>query len=288
VRAAQHSSRNRKRIAASLGWISDCANTVVIFTLSCEPMENPTDHRPKRSFPLWMCVGCAFLILVIGGLSFLFGLRKSTTGNATNPSLATPEPAPGTNVIRLIDLTNHYSCSLTNAVNMGRLKVHPNNLEEFPEGEGEFGGVLFAVHGMIQLGGAYPRECRGIKLGMRMRALHILHGTAGLRDDGTEIARLILHYANGEEHELAINYGEHARDWWAWKEGEDPHVGPGSELAWTGSNRYAKTKNVGLRIYRSTFLNPFPDKAIETIDYVRLPSTGLTPFMLGLTIEEAK
>lgn len=253
-------------------------------------MENPTDHS-KRSFPLWMLVGCAFfLILAVGGLSFIFGLRKSPATSDSNPATAadaTPRAPIDTNVIRLIELTNYYSCSLSNAVNMGRLKVHPNNLEEFPSGEGEFGGVLFAVRGMIQLGGAYPREYRGIKLGTRARALHILHGTAGLKDNGTEIARLILHYADGEEHALAINYGEHARDWWAWKEGEDPNVGPNSELAWTGSNRYAKTKNVGLRIYRSTFLNPSPDKVIESIDYVRESGTGLTPFMLGLTIEEA-
>ena len=191
-----------------------------------------------------------------------------------------------TNVVRLIELTNYYSCSLSNAVNMGRLKVHPNNLEEFPNGEGEFGGVLFAVRGMIQLGGAYERECRGISIGTRARALHILHGTAGLKDDGTEIARLIIHYTDGAETQLPIIYGEHARDWWAWKEGENPNVGPHTELAWIGSNRYAKTKYVGLRVYRSTFLNPSPDKVIESIDYIRETGTGLTPFLLGLTIEE--
>ncbi len=251
-------------------------------------MENPTDQS-KRLFPLWI-VGCAFLlILAVGGLSFIFGLRKSATTSDPNAAAAgsVPRAAIETNVIRLIELTNYYSCSLSNAVNMGRLKIHPNNLEEFPNGEGEFGGVLFAVRGMIQLGGAYERELRGINIGTRARALHILHGASGLKPDGTEIARLILHYAGGEEHELVINYGEHARDWWAWKEGEDPNVGPNSELAWTGSNRYAKTKNVGLRIYRSTFLNPSPDKVIESIDYVRESGTGLTPFMLGLTIEEA-
>ena len=255
-------------------------------------MENPTDDQAKRSFPLWILVGCAFfLILAVGSLSFIFGLRKpATTSTGPKPGVAvkvTARAVIDTNSIRLIELTNYYSCGLSNAVNMGRLKVHPNNLEEFPNGEGEFGGVLFAVRGMIQLGGAYERECRGISIGTRARALHILHGTSGLKDEGTEIARLTLHYAGGEENQLPIIYGEHARDWWAWKEGEDPNVGPHSELAWTGSNRFAKTKNVGLRIYRSTFLNPFPDKFIKSIDYTREPGTGLTPFMLGLTIEEA-
>ncbi len=254
-------------------------------------MENPSDQQAKRSFPLGIFVcGALLLILAVGGLSFFFGLRKPATatdlaGAAGSETTATFSVA--TNIIRLIELTNYYSCSLTNAVNMVRLKIHPNNLEEFPSGEGEFGGVLFAVRGMIQLGGAYARECRGISIGTRARALHILHGTSGLKDDGTEMARLVIHYADGEESQLPILYGEHARDWWAWKEGEDPNVGPGSELAWTGSNRFAKTRNVGLRIYRSTFLNPLPDKVIETIDYTRDLGTGLTPFMLGLTIEEA-
>ena len=271
-------------MTASLDGISNCANTVLISTLNCDSMENPSDQKAKRTFPLWIFAGCVFfLILAVGGLSFFFGLRKPAGPSMAEPAAAAVE----TNVVRLIELTNYYSCSLSNAVNMGRLKIHPNNLEEFPGGEGEFGGVLFAVRGMIQLGGAYPRECRGISIGTRARTLHILHGTAGLKDEGTEMARLVIHYADGEENQLPINYGEHARDWWAWKEGENPAVGPNTELAWTGSNRYAKAKNVGLRIYRSTFLNPSPDKVVESIDYIREAGTGLTPFLLGLTIEEA-
>jgi len=264
-------------------------------------MENPSDDSEARSSPqrLILCL-IIFAVLALG--SFIFFPRSQSVipkttalpelpngpapaSGGIDPAPAVPADAPPT-IIRTIELTNFYSCALTNAINMGRLKVHPNNLGEFPVGEAEYGGMLFAVRGMIQLGGAYPRQRRGISIGARARALHILHGTAGLTDDGTEIARLVIHYQGGEDQQVAINYGDHVRDWWKWKKTENPNVGADSELAWTGSNPFAKAKNVELRIFRSTFANPFPDKLVETIDYIRNPGTSCTPFMLGLTIQE--
>lgn len=248
-------------------------------------MENPNDADGVRSSPLGLILCLVvFLILAAGGFVFFLGSRIATTVTTLAPAVPTNVPP---RIIRTIELTNFYNCALTNAINMGRLKVHPNNLGEFPAGEGEYGGMLFAVRGMIQLGGAYPKQRHGITIGGRAHGLHILHGTAGLTDDGTEIARLVLHYADGAEQPLAINYGDHVRDWWKWKKTEDPNVGADSELAWTGSNRFAAAKNVEIRVYCSTFANPFPDKLIESIDYIRTAGTSCTPFMLGLTVEEA-
>jgi hypothetical protein len=185
-----------------------------------------------------------------------------------------------------VELGPFYSCSTSNAIAMGGLRDHPNNLGSFPTGTNVFGGVRFVVGGMIQLGGGYARQAPGIKVGAKASRLHLLHGTGGLVDDGTEIATLVLHYAEGNAMELPIQYGLHVRDWWMWKPNESPLLDENTAVVWEGENEFSKEKNCRIRVYGSAFENPKPDAIIERIDYVRARSAGgATPFLLGLTVE---
>jgi hypothetical protein len=169
---------------------------------------------------------------------------------------------------------------------MGGARNHPNNLASFPAGSNVFGGVRFNVEGMIQLGGGYAKSSPPIAIGAAAARLHLLHGTAGLVRDGTEIATLLLHYAGGDREALPICYGVHVRDWWMWKKDESPYVGPDSQVAWQGENEFSKSKNCMIRVFISTFTNPRPEAVIEAIEYVRAKSAGsTTPFLLGITIE---
>ena len=185
-----------------------------------------------------------------------------------------------------VDLAVKYSCTTSNAIGMGGLRNHPNNLGSFPIGMNVFGDIRFVVGGMIQLGGPYPRQTTGIKVGSKARRLHLLHGTGGVVGEGTEIATLVLHYAGGNGMELPIQYGLHARDWWMWTPNESPVLDEETAVVWEGENEFSKEKNCRIRVYASIFENPKPDEIIERVDYVRARSSGgATPFLLGLTVE---
>ena len=186
---------------------------------------------------------------------------------------------PGTPV----DLTAYYNAEAGAAIGTGS-REHPNTLSALRTGEHAFADVKFSVNGMIQLGKIYPKEVKGIKVGARCQRLHLLHGTAGFEKDGTPIAGLTLHYADGSTSELAIAYGEHVRDWWAWNQYEATSLAAGTEIAWWGDNEYAHRQNVRLRLYRTTFANPKPEVMIETIDY-GMRGTKCNPFLLGFSIE---
>jgi len=182
-----------------------------------------------------------------------------------------------------VNLSASYNAETSDAVSMGT-KDHPNNLSEFPTGEQVFAGVQFSVQGVIQLGDIYPNLVEGIQVGTRCRRLHLLHGTAGWTTDGAPCAVITLHYADGSTAELVIKYGEHLRDWWNWNAKEPTELDPGTEVAWWGENDFARARKCRLRVYRSTFANPKPDVAIETIDYGK-QNPPCNPFMLGLSIE---
>jgi hypothetical protein len=109
---------------------------------------------------------------------------------------------------------------------------------------------------------------------------------------GTAVAKLVLHYSDGTQREIALVAGDHVLDWWGpiyrtgvAKTSCDP-AAPGSELAWAGSNPRLKQQQPAssLRLYRSTFANPDPDKEIVTMDYVST-QTDAAPFLVGLTVE---
>ena len=61
----------------------------------------------------------------------------------------------------------------------------PNNLAGIPQGLQQFGGTLFNVEGIVQLGSRhlrmvgkeYPERVSGVKVHERCRRLHLLHGT---------------------------------------------------------------------------------------------------------------
>jgi hypothetical protein len=200
-----------------------------------------------------------------------------------------------------IDLRSHVNLGLRESAN--RLEnPNVNNLAGLPEGIHTFAGVPFNVAGRIQLSGhslaeadrAFPSSARNILVGRRVSRIHLLHGACFVSDElrGTTVARLVLHYADGSQGELALIAGDHLLDWWGpiYRTGvpktrRDPSA-PGTDLAWVGSNPRIKRQqpDSSLRLYRSTFTNPHPDKEILVIDYVSA-MTDAAPFLVGLTVE---
>jgi WD40 repeat protein/predicted Ser/Thr protein kinase len=186
-----------------------------------------------------------------------------------------------------IDLTGLYNLALNESWQpMSALADLARNLSALPAGLGTFAGVPFDVRGLIQLRGAspdaelYPKQ-RTILVNRRFQRLHALHGTTWLEWQGRPIGAFVLHYANGQQADLPIAFGEHLR-------GEDPRLDPESEvsdgrLVW-GAKTPSDPMDNRPRLYQATFVNPNPDLEVLAIDYVsRVTRCG--PFLIALTVE---
>jgi hypothetical protein len=199
---------------------------------------------------------------------------------------------------RQIDLTSHYEglltavfdpCFLTTAVD--------DDLSCLPRGLQPLGGVTFDLRGVIQLRPfearlgpfrraweSWPEAVSRIWIEQSFRKLHLLHGTKGSLPDGTVIARLVCHYADGEQTQFDIAYARDVRHWWYQPGVDDRQSTDRAAIAWTGSNPVAERNGSALRLYLSTWDSPRPDIAVETLDYVSA-RTSSAPFLIAITVE---
>ena len=193
-----------------------------------------------------------------------------------------------------------YNCALNEDTASGQPSVRPNDLREFPSGRRKFGKVPFCVLGKLQLANRfpqskeqYPDRAEVLRADKQFKQLHLLHGTSYSERPGTAIADLVLHYKDGTQAELPVRYGWHVRDWtfhgspegdWGYGKKQPPPLKPGSRVVWIGSNPFVGPKKEKLRVYKSTFENPYPKKVVTSIDYVSA-KTDCAPFLLGLSLE---
>jgi RNA polymerase sigma factor (sigma-70 family) len=193
-----------------------------------------------------------------------------------------------------------YNCTLDQDTASGEPAERPNDLREFPAGRRQFRRVTFSVHGKLQLASRFPKSAEQfperaevMKADKEFKQLHILHGASYSARDGTPIAALVLHYKDGSQRELPVRYGWHVRDWtfnrspqgdWSFGKREPPPLKPGSEVVWIGSNPFVGPKGEKLRVYKSTFNNPCPKKAVASIEYLSA-MTDCAPFLLGMSLE---
>lgn len=175
-----------------------------------------------------------------------------------------------------------------------------NDLREFPAGRRKFGHVPFSVYGKLQLANRlpksadqFPERAEVMKADKEINRLHLLHGTGYSVRDGTIIAELVLHYRDGSQTGIPVRYGWNLRDWtfhgspqgdWSLGKKDPPPLKPGNEVAWIGSNPFTAPKGEKLRVYKSTFKNPYPKKVVSSIEYVSA-MTDCCPFLLGLSLE---
>ncbi len=205
----------------------------------------------------------------------------------TRPSRPIPsrEPNAGPNQI---DLSGVYNAALDEVwPPVSGLDDLDQSLSAFPAGLGRWGGVLFDVRGVIQLGRSDPYWSQfpdrvTIPLGRSFRRVIVLQGANHAEREETVIGSYRLRYADGQEQELELRYGRDVRDWWVRSDPKPP--GERSEAAWTGPRPGAAAADDGLRLYRSTYSNPRPDVKVVDIDFVS-KMTQLAPFLLAMTVE---
>jgi hypothetical protein len=184
----------------------------------------------------------------------------------------------------LIDLSDYYNAALVQSWHPG---MGNNSLDILPPGLLQLGGTLFDVRGIVQLAGhdlqhtshgAYPPRVMGIPVSQTCHQLHFLHATGWHTRDGILIGSYIVHYADGKEQAVPIVYGEDVRDWNA---GGDPSTElKRGTIVWSATNKAP----LPVRLFESTWANPYPEKEITTIDYLSTASES-APFLIAITAE---
>lgn len=221
----------------------------------------------------------ALAVASVGGLLW-FALQSGQPAvPMTRARLSTPALAGG----RTIDLTPYYNARLDQ--DWHDPDVLRNDLGELPTGMQTLAGSAFDVRGIVQVrrdSKEYPAAVNGILVGQTCRRLQFLHSAinAASTADGTEIGRYIVHFTNGERREFPVRIGLDVVDWF-----EQPgEKGKPPIIAWIGENEKSRRWGKKIRLFKSTWENPLPTVAIETVDFLAL-QPGPSPFLVALTVE---
>lgn len=149
-------------------------------------------------------------------------------------------------------------------------------------------GWRSTVRGVIQLSGAeagvdFPIEVNGICVGQRFKRLHVLHAaTFSERLGSPRLGTYILHYADGQTHELLVIRDKNIADWWVHQ--NDSAEPSDATVAWGGTNKATEAYGTFLRIYHASWENPRTDVEVT---HITLVSAGRieAPFLLAITVE---
>jgi hypothetical protein len=188
----------------------------------------------------------------------------------------------------LIDLTDYYNTSL--AENWER-QGDGKNMAELATGVQTLAGVKFDIRGAIRLADRegqwldrhYPSRVLGIPVAQRCRRLHFLQASEGAsKIEGTQLGSFVVRYANHQQWEIPIVYGQDLRDWFTQTDETDSATR--AEVAWRGNSEHSRRIGLSLRLYKRTWENPMPDVEIESIDFVLNPNPAV-PCLLAITAE---
>jgi hypothetical protein len=209
-------------------------------------------------------------------------------GPFSRQELAEKIPPRDANVpANLIDLTGYYNAPLTqnwHFVSGGR----QSNLSELPLGLQRLAGVEFDVRGLIQTGHSwpdhlsYPERVDCIRIAQSCRRLHFLHAAiAGGSHAGDKLGRYIVQYADGREVEIPIVAGNDLSDWWSQSNEEALKF----VIAWQGNTPQAQKYGHSVRLFKSTWENPYPTMRLRQFDFIADDPSRGAPFLVAVTAE---
>ncbi len=163
-------------------------------------------------------------------------------------------------------------------LNMARREDEPPTL----------GRVASAIPELIQVGTEtstgekYPKRVLDIAVGRPCKRLHFLHSAinASARNDGMQIGSYIIHYADGQQRVIPLVIGQDLADWWSQPNEQNKRF----VIAWSGVNDLARQLGRTIRLFKTTWENPFPEVAVKSIDFVSSPDEP-DPFLVAITLE---
>ena len=176
-----------------------------------------------------------------------------------------------------IDLSAYYNISLDAR----------QEWRGMPRGMQTLASVRFDIRGWVQLMGVPSQRlsgvkspqpappAKGIRVSQKCRRLHFLQGSGPPVPAGTLIARYMIHYADGEQAELPVIYGEDIDAI------DAPPTISRAVRVWTGADPATHPQ---CRLYCRTWLNQRPDVEVASIDFTPCDVRS-EPFLVALTVE---
>ena len=172
-----------------------------------------------------------------------------------------------------------------------------STLESLPSGPQMFDNTKFYIgKQLIQLGSTRdaftkrPEKVEGIKVDCKLGKLHFLHAVQDgslepwFVHDNTVVGEYRVNFDDRSAAIIPIVYGVDVRDWFysARERGPDH-----ATIAWVGDNDFAKGVGARIRLYKTTWENPWPHKKVTTIDFsCRKTETLAAPFCVAITVEQ--
>lgn len=182
---------------------------------------------------------------------------------------------------RFLDLYNHYNATL---LHLAEIDYEGTLIESITSGMHQIGGIDFEIRGLVHLAGKefpipFPEEA-AIPLDRHSPVIHILHGTVGEAPLNSRTATLLFELENGETDRAEIIYGKNVETRWfdPQLEGEQRN----SKATWVSAANPRASKS--LRLYVSSWKNPWPDVRIRSIGFLSEMNVS-APFMVAITAE---
>ena len=192
---------------------------------------------------------------------------------------------------RQVDLSNYYNQSLFDYVYRAQnVETASGRLwKELPVGLVTLDGVDFDLRGVVRLIGGDkqsnpffskpPRQVEEIAVNQKATWIHVLHNCSFVYwiPHGNPIGRYLLHFEDGSEASLPIQYGKHLVTWT-----NNPHATPThAVIAWKEGD-FQHTKS----LVHCVWENPQPDKTIKAITFESAVSIS-SPFLYAISLESA-
>jgi WD40 repeat protein len=196
-------------------------------------------------------------------------------------------PRDTTASTNLVDLSDFYNAPLTESWHSPR--EARNNLSELNRGVQQLTGIDFDVRGLIQIGTtaanglAYPNHVLDIPIQRQCRRVHFLHAAifAARARLGDELGSYVFHYTDGRQAEMPIVAGKDLGEWWSQPNERDKQW----NIAWSGNNPSAKLNGHTIRLFKTTWQNPYPEVPINHFDFTSDKPTPGQPFLVAVTVE---
>jgi protocatechuate 3,4-dioxygenase beta subunit len=142
-----------------------------------------------------------------------------------------------------------------------------------PGGLQRLDGVPFQIDGVIQfkslnpkaLGDLLPTRVKGIVVGRRFTALHLLHCSEFPEAPREPVVKLILHYSNQQEEEFVLRYGVHFEDWYHPLQGL-ASADTTTHNAWIAPPRTDQSGPWGTALWHTVLVNPRPEVGVVSFE----------------------
>jgi hypothetical protein len=187
--------------------------------------------------------------------------------------------------VNLIDLTEYYNAPLVTNWYSGQ-QLH-DSWSRLPRGVQTLSGISFDVRGLIQIEGedlnvsGYPNQVSNIRIGAGCRRLHFLHGVLAAEDRrfGETLGSYIVHYVDGRRVSIPIILGKDVAD----ASSQMTEHSPRPTMAWAGTDSAAESWRGAIRLFKTTWENPYPTVPVRQFDFVSAQAGA--PFLVAVTAD---